>query len=319
VAKFLVTGGAGFIGSALVDALLASGDSVRVLDDFSSGRRENLADYLARIELIEGDLVDERTCRAAVQGMDFVLHHAAIASVPRSVEDPIRSHRVNVDGTLALMLAARDARVRRFVFAASSAAYGESEVVPKHESMEPNPVSPYAVSKLAGELYGRQFTESGWLSCTSLRYFNIFGPRQDPASDYAAVVPIFISRLLDGKRATVYGDGEQTRDFTYVDNAVRANLLAVENDRAAGGVYNIGCGRSYTLNDLHARIAAAVPSDLAPEHQPNRPGDVRHSCASIDRAREMLGYEPLVDFDEGLRLTIAWFRTRRPLAARGHG
>jgi nucleoside-diphosphate-sugar epimerase len=319
VAKFLVTGGAGFIGSGLVDALIASGDSVRVLDDFSSGRRENLSDHVSRIDLLEGDVADSTTCRRAVEGMDYVLHHAAIASVPRSLEDPEQSNRVNVDGTLELLLAARDARVKRFVFAASSAAYGASEVVPKHEGMESRPVSPYAVSKIAGELYCRQFTDAGWLSCTSLRYFNIFGPRQDPGSDYAAVVPIFIHRLLEGKRATIYGDGEQTRDFTYIDNAIRANLLAVENDRAAGGVYNIGCGRSYTLNDLHARLAKAISTELLPEHRPQREGDVRHSCASIDRARETLGYEPVVDFDEGLRRTIAWFRANRPVAAEGRG
>jgi nucleoside-diphosphate-sugar epimerase len=185
--------------------------------------------------------------------------------------------------------------------------------------MEADPLSPYAVSKIAGELYCRQFTTLGWLSCTSLRYFNIFGPRQDPASDYAAVVPIFIHRLLEGRRATIYGDGGQTRDFTYVDNAIRANLLAVENDRAAGGVYNIGCGESFTLNDLHARIAAAIGTDLTPEYRPVRAGDVRHSMASIDRAREILGYAPTVGFDEGLRRTVAWFKTHRPVAAEGRG
>jgi nucleoside-diphosphate-sugar epimerase len=290
-----------------------------VLDDFSSGRRENLTEHLSRIDILEGDLADPAMCRRAVEGVDYVLHHAAIASVPRSQDDPRRNHRVNVDGTLELLLAARDAGVKRFVFAASSAAYGESEVVPKVESMEVAPVSPYAVSKVAGELYCRQFTASRWLSCTSLRYFNIFGPRQDPASDYAAVVPIFIHRLLEGRPAVIYGDGGQTRDFTYIDNAVRANLLAVENDGAAGGVYNIGCGESFTLNDLYARIAKVLGSSLAPEHHPPRAGDVRHSCASIELARNVLGYTPVVGFDEGLRRTVEWFRTRGAVAAEGRG
>lgn len=317
MAKFLVTGGAGFIGSGLVDALASSGDSIRVLDDLSTGKMENLADHLGRIEFLQGDVADPAMCRRAVDGVDYVLHHAAVASVPSSVRDPRRNHAVNANGTLELLLAARDARVKRFVFAASSAAYGPSEVIPKRESMETEPISPYAVSKLVGEIYCRQFTLSGWLSCVSLRYFNIFGPRQDPASEYAAVVPIFITRILERKRAVIYGDGGQTRDFTYLDNAVRANLLAIENDRAAGGTYNIGCGESFTLSDLHARIALALGSDSQPEFLGARDGDVRHSCASIDRAREVLGYEPVVGFEEGLRRTIAWFQRAGSVGARG--
>lgn len=317
MSKFLVTGGAGFIGSSIVDALLASGDSVRVLDDFSTGKRENLAGSLGRIELVEGDLSNPQTCRRAVEGVDFVLHHAAMASVPKSVADPVRNHEINVDGTLHLLLASRDAGVKRFVFAASSAAYGESEVVPKLETMEPAPVSPYAVSKLVGEIYCRQFTHSGWLSCTCLRYFNIFGPRQDPASEYAAVVPIFIARMLDGKPPIVYGDGTQTRDFTYIDNAIRANLLAVENGQAAGGVYNIGVGASYTLNDLMDRLAKTLGSSLKPDYRPARAGDVRHSRASIAWAEEKLGYRPVVSFEEGLSRTVEWFQRDRLAASEG--
>jgi nucleoside-diphosphate-sugar epimerase len=317
LAKFLVTGGAGFIGSGLVDALVASGDSVRVLDDFSTGKRENLPEPRDGLEVLEGDVSDPRMCRRAVQGMDYVLHHAAMASVPKSLEAPDRNHEINVQGTFYLLLASRDAGVRRFVLAASSAVYGESEVVPKREEMEPDPVSPYALSKLIGEGYCRQFTRLGWLSCTCLRYFNIFGPRQDPASEYAAVVPIFITRLLEGKPASIYGDGEQTRDFTYLENAVRANLLAVESDRAAGGVYNIGCGESFTLNDLFSRVAREVGTSAVPEYLPVRPGDVRHSCASIERAKEALGYEPVVGFEEGLHRTVEWFAKHRDRSARG--
>lgn len=308
MAKFLVTGGAGFIGSGLVEALLAEGDAVRVLDDLSTGKRENLEPFLGRIELLEGDVSHAPTCRRATEGIDYVLHHAAMASVPKSIADPARNHEINVEGTFHLLVASRDAGVKRFVLAASSAVYGLSEVVPKTEEMEPDPASPYALSKLIGEAYCRQFDRLGWVSCTCLRYFNIFGPRQDPASEYAAVVPIFITRLLEGKRPAIYGDGGQTRDFTYLENAVQANFLAVRNDRAAGGVYNIGCGASYTLNDLFTHVADEVGTRIDPEYLPLRPGDVRHSCASIERAREFLGYEPVVEFDEGLHRTVEWFR-----------
>jgi UDP-glucose 4-epimerase len=315
LAKFLVTGGAGFIGSGLVDALVSSGDSVRVLDDFSTGKRENLTEHLGRIELHEGDVCDPAVARRAVQGVDYVLHHAAIASVPRSMLDPQRAHRVNVEGTFHLLMAARDEGVKRFVLAASSAVYGESEVLPKKEGMEPAPASPYALTKLIGELYCRQFTRLGWLSCTCLRYFNIFGPRQDPTSEYAAVVPIFITRLMEEKRPQIFGDGEQTRDFTFLENAVRANFLAVEKDRAQGGVYNIGCGESFTLNDLFSRLKRMLGASVVPEHLPARAGDVRHSLASIERAREVLGYEPKVGFDKGLQKTVEWFqRSRSPNA-----
>ena len=316
MAKFLVTGGAGFIGSGLVEALLASGDSVRVLDDLSTGKLENLEPFRHKIELVEGDVSNAATCRRATDGMEYVLHHAAMASVPKSIADPARNHEINIEGTFYLLTAARDAGVKRFVLAASSAVYGESEVVPKTEEMEPDPVSPYALSKLIGEAYCRQFDRLGWVSCTCLRYFNIFGPRQDPASEYAAVVPIFITRLLEGTQPTIYGDGDQTRDFTYLENAVQANFLAVRNDRAAGGVYNIGCGESFTLNELYLRVAREVGTAIEPEFLPMRPGDVRHSCASIERARESLGYEPIVGFDEGLHRTIEWFRRVRNAEAK---
>ena len=258
MAKFLVTGGAGFIGSNLVDALVASGDVVRVVDDLSSGHRENLAAHSSRIEFVEGDILDRDVVSRAVGGVDYILHHAALVSVPLSVADPHRTHAVNVDATFNLLLAARETGVKRFVFAASSAAYGESEIVPKTEDMAPAPASPYAVSKLVGEYYCTQFSRLGWLPCVSLRYFNIFGPRQDPASEYAAVVPIFITRLLGGEAPVIHGDGEQTRDFTYVDNAIQANLLAIEKERAVGGVFNVGGGESFTLKELCRRLGEVI-------------------------------------------------------------
>ena len=308
MARVLVTGGAGFNGSNLVDALLANGDSVRVLDDFSSGYEENLAHVFDRIEVLRADIADPAACARGMEGTDYVLHAAALASVPASVEDPVRNHRVNVDGTLALLLAARAAGVKRFVLASSAAIYGDGPESPKLESMPPRPLSPYAAAKLIDEVYCRQFTEAGWLDCVCLRYFNIFGPRQDPASDYAAVVPIFIRKVLDGDAPVIYGDGEQTRDFTFVANVVSANLLAVERDSAVGGVFNIGCGGSYSVKDLFARVREALGSDLEPVHESVRAGDVKISEASIEAARECLGYEPAVGFAEGLALTCAWFR-----------
>jgi nucleoside-diphosphate-sugar epimerase len=314
VAKFLVTGGAGFIGSNLVDALIASGERVRVLDDLSSGKLENLEASLSKIDFVEGDVSDPRVASRAVEGMDYVLHHAAVASVPKSVDDPWRNHEVNVDGTVRLLLAARRFGVKRFVLASSAAVYGESEESPKLETMEPAPISPYATSKLVGENYCRQFSASGWVSAVCLRYFNIFGPRQDPSSDYAAVIPIFVSRLLDGGRATIYGDGSQTRDFVYVDDIVHANLLAVERSSAVGRVFNIGGGRSLSVNDLYRRIARIVGSAAEPKYEARRAGDVRVSTASIERAKEGLGYSPRVDFDAGLARTVAWFREHRSVA-----
>ena len=308
MAKFLVTGGAGFIGSNLVDALLADGQEVRVLDDLSSGRIENLGGAFTRIEFLEGSITDSALVKYAMRGVDYVLHEAALASVPQSVADPEGNHDVNVNGTLALLLAARDANVKRFVLASSAAVYGDGEESPKVESLAPAPVSPYASAKLIGEVYCRQFAVCGWLPTVCLRYFNIFGPRQDPGSDYAPVVPIFIRCHVEDRPATIYGDGEQTRDFTYVENVVRANLRAVESDAAVGGVFNIGCGESFSVNELHDRVARSFGGGVAPRHEPTRAGDVRLSRASIERARESLGYEPVVGFDEGLERTCAWFR-----------
>lgn len=308
MAKFLVTGGAGFIGSHLVDGILANGDRVRVLDDFSSGKRENLEHVRDRIELHEGDVSDAAACARAVEGVDYVLHEAALASVPKSVDDPVRNHRINVEGTFRLLLAARDAGVKRFVLASSAAVYGDGPESPKHEGMEPAPVSPYASAKLIGEVYCRQFTAGGWLDTVCLRYFNIFGPRQDPASDYAAVVPIFARTLFTGGTPVIHGDGLQTRDFTYVANVVHANLLAVARDGAKGGVFNVGCGGSYSVKDLYARLAANAGVTRPPRHEPQRAGDVRTSAASLERARARLGFEPVVGFEEGLSRTCRWYR-----------
>jgi nucleoside-diphosphate-sugar epimerase len=314
VAKFLVTGGAGFIGSNLVDALIGAGDEVRVLDDLSSGKIENLDGARSSLELIEGSVTDPEVVRRAVEGRDYVLHHAALASVPRSMEDPLLNHRINVDGTLHLLLACREAHVKRFVLASSSAVYGEGPDQPTRETSETAPQSPYASSKLIGEQYCGQFTACGWVPTVCLRYFNVFGPRQDPASDYAAVIPIFVNRMLDGTAPTVYGDGEQTRDFVYVENVVRANLLAIEKESAVGQVVNIASGASFTVNDLYRRLAKILGFEDAPRHEPVRAGDVKRSSASIERARETLGYDSTVSYDVGLERTIAWFRDNQMVA-----
>jgi nucleoside-diphosphate-sugar epimerase len=252
--------------------------------------------------------------------VDYVLHHAAVASVPKSLADPVLNHRTNVDGTLTLLEAAREHGVKRLVLASSSAVYGDGlpqdEGKPRTEEMAPDPLSPYAASKLIGEIYCRQYALCGWVPTVSLRYFNIFGPRQDPASDYAAVVPIFIRRILDGEPAVIHGDGNQTRDFTYVDNVVEANLRAVTSERAVGRAINVGCGRAFRVAELHAHVARSLGSTEPPVHGPARAGDVRDSCASVDLARELLGYEGRVGFEEGLRRTCEWF-ARNPDAARG--
>ena len=308
MAKFLVTGGAGFIGSNLVDALLASGDEVRVVDDLSSGFRYNLPEGGPSLELLTGSITDKSVVARAVQGIDYVLHHAALASVPESMHDPEKNHAINVDGTFSLLLAAREQGVKRFVLASSAAIYGEGEESPKLESLPPAPVSPYASSKLIGEDYCRQFSATGWVPCVALRYFNIFGPRQNPESDYAAVVPIFIHRFLEGRPVTIYGDGEQTRDFTYIGNVVRANLLAIEKPGAVGEAFNIGCGGSYSVRDLHRRLSEVFEVDRDPVFEPERAGDVKVSEAGIDKARELLDYEPSISFEEGLETTCAWYR-----------
>ncbi len=303
-----MTGGAGFIGSNLVDALVASGDDVVVLDDLSSGKIENLETSRSAITFVEGRIQDPAAVARAMAAVDYVLHHAALASVPQSLEDPRLNHRVNVDGTLELLLAARDVGVKRFVFASSSAVYGDRRESPTAEELPTDPLSPYGASKVIGEDYCRQFTAVGWVPCVCLRYFNVFGPRQNPNSDYAAVIPIFFRRLLEGRGATIYGDGEQTRDFVHVENVVRANLLAVERSEGIGGVFNIGCGEAITVNDLYREIAAIVGSTRKATHAPERAGEIRHSLADVGRSRRRLGYEVRTDWRTGLEKTAGWYR-----------
>jgi nucleoside-diphosphate-sugar epimerase len=303
----LVTGGAGFIGSHLVRRLLAGGHAVRVLDNFSTGHAANLAEVAGAIELIEGDIGDEQTAARCARGVDAVFHLAARASVPRSVEFPVEANHANVTGTLNLLVAARDAKVRRFIYSASSAAYGDTPTLPKVESMPPQPLSPYAVSKLAAEYYCSCFWHVYGLETISLRYFNIFGPRQDPQSAYAAAIPAFVSRMIRGERPVIYGDGEQSRDFCYVDNAVEANVLAMRAPRLAGEVVNIACGERITLNAIVALINQHLGSRLAPIYEPVRAGDVRHSLAALDAAQRIIGYRPGVMFAEGLARSLAWY------------
>jgi UDP-glucose 4-epimerase len=311
MAKYLITGGAGFIGSNLARELLSLGEEVVVLDDFSTGKRENLEDIKDGVRLIEGDICDAGKVREAMEGIDYVFHHAAVVSVPRSVDDPKRTNEVNVDGTLNCLMAARDVGAKRFIFAASSSAYGDSEELPKREDMKPHPLSPYGVSKLVGEMYCRVFFEVYGLPTVSLRYFNIFGPYQDPHSQYAAVVPIFITRLLKGESPVVFGDGEQSRDFTYIDNAVQANLLAVRSDKADGKTINVACGTRYTLNELVEHLKRLTGSDISPEYVPPRQGDIKHSMGDISSASRLLGYSTQVSFEEGLKRTVEWFKNRR--------
>jgi nucleoside-diphosphate-sugar epimerase len=311
MAHYLVTGGAGFIGSNCVETLIQRGERVRVLDDFSTGKRENLAPWLGDIEVVEGSVARLEDCRRAVEGVDFVLHQGALPSVPKSIELPRETNDANVGGTLNMLVAARDAGVRRFVFAASSSAYGDTPTLPKVETMPASPKSPYAVQKYAGELYCRTFFENYGLETVALRYFNIFGPRQDPTSFYSAVIPKFITAYLQGQAPTIFGDGETSRDFTFVENVVHANLAAcVAGPACAGRVMNVACGERISLNDLARVIREALGSGLAPEHAPDRKGDVKHSLADVALARELIGYEPKVRFAEGIQRTIAWYRAR---------
>lgn len=310
MATYLVTGGAGFIGSHLVTHLVERGERVRVLDDFSTGKRANLDHVRGRFELIEGDCADPATARRAVEGVDYVLHQAAIPSVPRSLADPVGTHRVNAGGVVTLLEASRQAGVRRLVFAASSAAYGDTPTLPKQEAMAPGPLSPYAVQKLCGEHYCRVFHDTLGLPTVALRYFNVFGPRQDPKSEYAAVVPRFVTAALAGEPVTIFGDGEQSRDFTPVASVVQANLLACTSERAAGQVLNVARGERLTLLELVARIGELVGHPVPVRHDPPRPGDVRHSLADISRARDLLGYEP-GDLQQALSEVVDWYRSRR--------
>jgi nucleoside-diphosphate-sugar epimerase len=281
---------------------------VRALDDFSTGREQNLRGLEQRIEVLRGDIRDEKAVRAAVAGVDYVLHQAALPSVQRSVEAPLESDSVNTHGTLRVLDESRRAGVKRVVFAASSSAYGETPTLPKVESMAPDPLSPYAVSKLAGENYCRVFFGNYGLETVALRYFNVFGPRQDPKSDYAAVIPRFVRAALTGEAPTIFGDGEQSRDFCFVDNAVEANLLAATAPGAAGQVFNVACGERTTLLDVIHALEAIVGRKIAPRHEPPRSGDIRHSLADVGRARAALGYTGAVDFAEGLARTVAWYR-----------
>ena len=307
IGKYLVTGGAGFIGSHLVETLVKQGQDVRVLDNFLTGKRENIEEFLDEIDLIEGDIRDFNTCEQAVNGVDYVLHQAALPSVPRSIKDPVLTNAINVVGTLNLLVASKDAKVNKFVFASSSSVYGDDPNLPKKEGIEGVPLSPYAVTKLVGENYLRVFSEIFGLGTVALRYFNIFGPRQDPHSQYAAVIPNFITRVIEEDSPKIFGDGEQSRDFTFVANVVKANLLAVESEDISGEVFNIACGDRITVNTLFEKIRHFFQKEVDPFYDKPRPGDILHSFADIAKARKMLKYEPAMSFDDGLRETIQWY------------
>jgi nucleoside-diphosphate-sugar epimerase len=313
MAKFLVTGAAGFIGSSLVRALLETGAQVRGIDNFATGRRENLAEVLGRIDFRDADILDLNAMHDACDGIDYVLHEAAIPSVPKSVLDPLGSNRANVDGTLNVLVAARDAKVRRVVYAASSSTYGDTPTLPKHEAMIPNPISPYAVAKLASELYMLSFYRCYGLETVCLRYFNIFGPRQDPSSPYSGVLAKFSMQMLHGEQPTIFGDGETSRDFTYIDNAVSANLLACSAPAAncAGRVFNCATGRRITLNQTFDALRELTGYKGTAKYAPERGGDIKHSLADISQAEKQLGYKILVNFEDGLRRTVEWYKGQR--------
>jgi nucleoside-diphosphate-sugar epimerase len=312
---YLVTGGAGFIGSHLCEELVRRGHRVRVADSLITGRRSNL-DHVPGVEFLEGDMADLEFARRAVDGCEYVLHQAAIPSVPRSVKDPVTSNRANVDGTLNALVAARDAGVKRLVFAASSSAYGDTPTLPKHEEMPTNPLSPYALQKVIGEQYLQLFTTLYGLETVSIRYFNVFGPRQDPSSPYSGVISVFATALLEGRGPTIYGDGEQTRDFTYVANVVDGVLRACEAPGASGEIINVATGGRISLNRLFHVMRDLVGGDVTPSYAAPRAGDVRDSQADIGKARRLLQYEPLVGFEEGLKRTVDWYRTAGAAAAR---
>lgn len=306
--KFLITGGAGFIGSSICRRLVAEGCFVRVVDNLITGKRSNLADVMDRIDFVEADMGDEEVARSAMQDVDVILHQGALPSVPRSVDDPAATHQHCVDATFTLLMAARDAGVKRFVYAASSSAYGDTPTLPKVETMPADPLSPYAVGKLVGEYYGSVFSKVFALETISLRYFNVFGPHQDPASQYAAAIPAFVTAILKDEPPTVYGDGEQTRDFTYIDNVVEANLLAARAERTQGEVINVACGEAITVNAIIEAINGLLGKSIRPVYAPPRPGDVKHSLADITAAKSLIGYKPVVLFHDGLRKSIDWYR-----------
>jgi UDP-glucose 4-epimerase len=315
---YLVTGVAGFIGSALARAVLAQGDKVRGVDNFSTGNRENLAEILDQIDFRQVDLLDAPAMNDACQGIDFVFHQAAIPSVPKSVLDPVASNRANVDGTLNLLVAARDAKVKRVIYAASSSAYGDTPTLPKREDMTPNPISPYAVAKLAGEHYMISFFRCYGLETVCLRYFNIFGPRQDPSSQYSGVLAKFALQMLKGEQPTIFGDGTQSRDFTYIDNAVSANLLACTAPATdiAGKVFNCATGKRADLNQTFQILKKLTAYKGEAKYGPERSGDIKHSLADLSRAEKYLGYKPQVEFEEGLRRTVEWYKKQAPVSGR---
>ena len=308
----LVTGGAGFIGSHIASALAAAGARIRIIDDLSTGYRENLEEIGGDVDFIHASLADEPSLRKALEDVELVFHEAAIPSVPRSVEHPIETHEATANGTFALLLAARDQKVRRVIYAASSSAYGDQPELPKREDMRPAPLSPYAVAKLMGEYYCQVFTHVYGLETVSLRYFNVFGPRQDPSSQYSGVISRFMDALINGTQPVIYGDGEQSRDFTYVGNVIDANFRAAESTAAVGKVINVANGESVTLNKLLDKMKQVIGNrNVSPRYEPSRRGDVRHSLADLTLARELLGYEPTVGLEDGLRRTFDWWKTNK--------
>src|SRR3989440_4665040 len=312
MAVYVVTGGGGFIGSHIVEELLRRKETVKIIDNFSTGKRANVEPFEDDAEVIEADLAEAKNLAQFLKGADYVIHQAAIPSVPKSIIDPIKSHHANVDGTLKLLVACREAGVKRVVYASSSSLYGDSPTLPKHEEMMPNPLSPYGAQKLFAEMYCQVFTRAYGLETVALRYFNVFGPRQDATSQYSGVLALFIPAVLEGRRPTVYGDGLQSRDFTYVKNVVNANLLACTAPGVAGQVFNVACGDRITLNSMLQQINKITGKDIAPIYADNRAGDIKHSQSDITRAKEHLGYEPQVSFEEGLRHTIEWYRKNIP-------
>ncbi len=320
MALYLVTGIAGFIGSSLAHALLARGERVRGIDNFVTGKAENIAPIASRVEMIEADINDAAAVARACRGVDYIFHQAAIPSVPRSVQNPAESNRANVDGTLSLLIAARDAKVKRVVYASSSSLYGDTPTLPKHEGMLPNPISPYAVAKLTGEYYMASFYRVYGLETVSLRYFNVFGPRQDPTSQYSGVLAKFIPRMLRDEQPTIYGDGQQSRDFTYIDNVVHANLLACHAPAAqvAGCAFNTATGRRITLNETYGILQKLTGYSGPPEYGPERTGDIKHSLADVSRAQKAFGYQPLVAVEQGLAKTVEWYRAQLASATAAH-
>jgi UDP-glucose 4-epimerase len=308
--RFLVTGGAGFIGSNIVRRLVNDGYFVRVLDNFATGQRGNLEDVIDKVDMVEGDVRDFWTVINATEGIDYVLHQAALPSVQRSVVNPLTTTEVNINGTLNILEAARFHKVQRIVYASSSSIYGETPTLPKEEDMRPQPLSPYAITKLAGEQYCISFYKIYGLEAVCLRYFNVFGPYQNPASQYAAVIPKFIVSLMEDKPPVIFGDGEQSRDFTFIDNVVEANMLAFSKRDAVGKVMNIACGKRYSLNDLVRKLQKILGKQIEPTYCPGKPGDVKHSLATIDLAEATIGYKVEIDFDRGLEKTVEWFRKK---------